>query len=55
VAPSARATRERVRALAEFPRDVERLIDADLDARWTRLREIRDEVNRALETARQES
>ena len=30
------------------------LIDADLDARWTRLREIRDEVNRALETARQE-
>ena len=40
--------------LAEFPRDVERLIDADLEARWTRLREIRDEVNRALETARQE-
>src|SRR5258708_27054811 len=30
------------------------LIDAELEARWTRLREIRDEVNRALETARQE-
>jgi isoleucyl-tRNA synthetase len=39
--------------LAEFPRDVEGLIDADLDARWTRLREIRDQVNGALETARQ--
>jgi isoleucyl-tRNA synthetase len=40
--------------LAEFPVDVERMIDADLETRWTRLREIRDEVNRALETARQE-
>ena len=40
--------------LAVFPGDLERLIDADLDARWTRLREIRDEVNKALETARQE-
>jgi isoleucyl-tRNA synthetase len=40
--------------LAEFPRDLERLIDVDLEARWTRLREIRDEVNRALETARQD-
>jgi isoleucyl-tRNA synthetase len=40
--------------LAEFPRDVEGLIDAELDARWTRLREIRDQVNGALETARQE-
>jgi isoleucyl-tRNA synthetase len=39
--------------LADFPKEVERLIDADLEARWTRLREIRDEVNRALETARQ--
>jgi isoleucyl-tRNA synthetase len=40
--------------LADFPHEVERLVDADLEARWTRLREIRDEVNRALETARQE-
>jgi isoleucyl-tRNA synthetase len=39
--------------LATFPRDVARLADAALDARWARLREIRDEVNRALETARQ--
>jgi isoleucyl-tRNA synthetase len=30
------------------------LIDAALDARWERLRAIRDEVNRALETARQD-
>jgi isoleucyl-tRNA synthetase len=48
------AKREESVHLAEFPREVERLIDADLEARWTRLREIRDEVNRALETARQE-
>jgi len=40
--------------LAEFPRDVEALVDIDVDARWTRLREIRDKVNGALETARQE-
>jgi isoleucyl-tRNA synthetase len=40
--------------LADFPRDVERLVDTDLDTRWTRLREIRDLVNGALETARQE-
>jgi isoleucyl-tRNA synthetase len=40
--------------LAEFPSEVEGLIEAELDTRWTRLREIRDEVNRALETARQE-
>jgi isoleucyl-tRNA synthetase len=40
--------------LAEFPRDVEQLIDADLEGRWTRLLEIRNEVNKALETARQE-
>src|SRR5258708_7799434 len=48
------AKREESVHLAEFPREVERLIDAELEARWTRLREIRDEVNRALETARQE-
>jgi isoleucyl-tRNA synthetase len=39
--------------IAEFPTGVRRFMDADLDARWTRLREIRDDVNRALETARQ--
>jgi isoleucyl-tRNA synthetase len=47
-------SREESVHLAEFPADVERMIDADLEARWTRLRETRDEVNRALETARQE-
>jgi isoleucyl-tRNA synthetase len=47
-------TREESVHLAEFPGDVERLVDADLDTRWTRLREIRDQVNGALETARQE-
>ena len=40
--------------LAEFPRGIEQLLDADLETRWTRLREIRDQVNAALETARQE-
>src|SRR5262245_55737596 len=39
--------------IAQFPRDVALLIDAALDDQWARLREIRDEVNRALETARQ--
>jgi isoleucyl-tRNA synthetase len=47
-------TREESVHLAEFPSEVERLIDSELDARWTRLRQIRDEVNGALETARQE-
>src|SRR5204863_9485224 len=40
--------------LADFPKDLERLVDTALDAQWIRLREIRDEVNRALETARQD-
>jgi isoleucyl-tRNA synthetase len=41
--------------LAEFPprSGVESLIDRDLLARWERLIAVRDEVNRALETARQ--
>jgi isoleucyl-tRNA synthetase len=39
--------------LADFPRDVAALADADLERRWARLLEVRDEVNRALETARQ--
>ena len=47
-------TREESVHLAEFPGDVEALIDVDLDARWTRLRQIRDTVNGALETSRQE-
>jgi isoleucyl-tRNA synthetase len=47
-------TREESVHLAEFPSEVERLIDSELDARWTRLRQIRDEVNGALETARQD-
>ena len=39
--------------IATFPRDVEQWIDAPLESEWTALREIRDTVNRALETARQ--
>jgi isoleucyl-tRNA synthetase len=41
--------------LAEFPvrTDIESLVDRDLIARWERLIAIRDDVNRALETARQ--
>jgi isoleucyl-tRNA synthetase len=38
--------------LAEFPRDVEALIDPGLVARWDRLIRIRDDVNRALEAER---
>jgi isoleucyl-tRNA synthetase len=38
--------------LAEFPRDVEALVDAGLISRWDRLIRIRDEVNRALEAER---
>jgi isoleucyl-tRNA synthetase len=41
--------------IAEFPRvaDVEALLDAQLVRRWERLIEIRNEVNRELEAARQ--
>jgi isoleucyl-tRNA synthetase len=39
--------------IATFPRDVERLIDRRVEQKWTALLEIRDTVNRALETARQ--
>src|SRR3954465_11902141 len=39
--------------LAEFPQRVESMQDAALAARWERLLRIRDEVNRALEAARQ--
>jgi isoleucyl-tRNA synthetase len=46
-------TREESIHLAEFPRDVDGLIEAGLVARWERLMRIRDEVNRALEAERQ--
>jgi isoleucyl-tRNA synthetase len=50
----ATAAREASVHLARFPEDVTSRIDGDVDARWDRLRTIRDEVNRALETARQD-
>jgi isoleucyl-tRNA synthetase len=40
--------------LAEFPAGVDTLQDAALAGRWERLLRVRDEVNRALEGARQE-
>ena len=46
-------TREESIHLAEFPRDVDGLIDAGLVARWEHLMRMRDEVNRALEAERQ--
>jgi isoleucyl-tRNA synthetase len=46
-------TREESVHIATFPREVERLVDAALEQEWTGLRDIRDMVNRALETARQ--
>ena len=39
--------------LAEFPANLDGWQNPDLVARWERLMEIRDEVNRALETERQ--
>ncbi len=45
--------REEAVHIATFPRDVERLIDTALEQEWTALRDIRDTVNRALETSRQ--
>jgi isoleucyl-tRNA synthetase len=45
-------TRETSVHLADFPRDVETLVDAALNERWERLMKIRDEVNRALENER---
>jgi isoleucyl-tRNA synthetase len=39
--------------LAEFPHDAGTLVDPELSARWADLMAVRDEVNRALETARQ--
>jgi isoleucyl-tRNA synthetase len=46
-------TRDASVHLAEFPSDVERFVDDELTGRWQRLMTVRDEVNRALETARQ--
>jgi isoleucyl-tRNA synthetase len=39
--------------IATFPKDFDRFVSADLEREWSRLLEIRDEVNRSLETARQ--
>ncbi len=39
--------------IAMFPGNVERLVDGALDEQWDRLRAIRDDVNKALEEARQ--
>jgi isoleucyl-tRNA synthetase len=47
------SAREESVHIATFPRDVERLIDRRVEQQWTALLEIRDTVNRALETARQ--
>jgi isoleucyl-tRNA synthetase len=48
------AGREASVHLTLFPQDAAAFTDAAVDARWDRLRAIRDDVNRALETARQE-
>ncbi|CAN5384733.1 isoleucine--tRNA ligase [soil metagenome] len=47
-------TREASVHLAEFPSDIDRLQNPELADRWTRLMRIRDDVNGALETARQD-
>ena len=39
--------------IATFAKDFDRFVNPDLEREWSRLLEIRDEVNRALETARQ--
>jgi isoleucyl-tRNA synthetase len=49
-----RGAREPSVHLALFPREAGSLVHADVEARWDRLRTIRDAVNRALEAARQE-
>jgi isoleucyl-tRNA synthetase len=53
VSGSSRTPREESVHLAEFPRDTESLVDGALVERWERLIGVRDEVNRALENARQ--
>jgi len=47
-------TRETSVHLADFPQDLAGAMDPALVVRWQRLLAIRDEVNRALETARQQ-
>ena len=39
--------------LAQFPAELDRLVDGELSSRWQALIAIRDDVNRVLETARQ--
>jgi isoleucyl-tRNA synthetase len=51
--PAGKVAREESVHMALFPKDVERLADGALDEQWERLRVIRDEVNKALEEARQ--
>ncbi len=46
-------TREASIHLADFPADVNTLVDEPLTTRWDRLMRIREEVNRALEAERQ--
>ena len=54
LAPAGKSeVREESVHLADFPRGVDALADAALDAEWDRLRTVRDAVNRALEAARQ--
>jgi len=40
--------------LAQFPADAADLVNAEVEARWTRLIAVRDQVNAALEQARQQ-
>jgi isoleucyl-tRNA synthetase len=47
-------TREASVHLADFPADLDRLIDRDLAARWDRLLAVRDRVNAAIEGQRQQ-
>src|SRR4029078_5837835 len=46
-------TREEPLHVAEFPRAAEALVDPALLERWDQFMRIRDDVNRALEAARQ--
>jgi isoleucyl-tRNA synthetase len=50
---SGTAARDASVHMAVFPKDVERFAAGALDDQWDRLRAIRDEVNKALEAARQ--
>jgi isoleucyl-tRNA synthetase len=52
--PGGAAARDSSVHVALFPLDARSLADAGLDQRWERLRATRDDVNRALEGARQD-